>query len=180
MIKDLIQAAYDLTVRESEGVDEELQPKTGPAVPVGQGVPTLAPSVYQPISPQLADRFAMFGRWTTATHAHWLSLADMEAMWSEEAAAADPFLASVRESWRDGAEGWPNEASKLFRPERLSLFAGTDLDYQRIYLLWLEQEDEPEVWVYDPNGESRYPDLKAYLDAYMADDLSATERSWRA
>lgn len=179
MIEDLIEAAFTQTAGYWETAEDELKPKRHPPTPVGQGVPTLAPGVYQPISPQLADRFSMFGRWTTATHGHWLSLADMEALWSDEATAADPFIDGLRQMQREGAEGWPNEATKLFRPERLSLFAGTDLNYERIYLLWLEYEDEPEVWVYDPNGESRYHDLKAYLEAYRAEDVSAAERSWR-
>ena len=76
-------------------------------------------------------------------------------------------------------ENWPNEASALFRPERLSLFACSDLTNEKIYLLWLDFEDEPELWVYDANGESRYKDLAEYLTAYLADDVSAAGRAWR-
>jgi hypothetical protein len=76
-------------------------------------------------------------------------------------------------------EGWPNAAPVLFRPQRLSLFAASDLNYESIYLLWLEFEDEPELWVYDANGESRYKDLAEYLKAYLNDDLSAAGRHWK-
>ncbi|MCW4461239.1 hypothetical protein OK349_05930 [Sphingomonas sp. BT-65] len=79
-----------------------------------------------------------------------------------------------------GAEGWPNDPYILFRPERLSLFAGSEYNYEKIYLLWLDFEDEPELWVYDANGESRYRDLACYLRAYLTDDVSAASISWRA
>jgi hypothetical protein len=45
-------------------------------------------------------------------------------------------------------------------------------------LLWLDDEDEPELWVYDSNGESRYKDLAEYLKAYINDDLSAASKRW--
>ena len=48
-----------------------------------------------------------------------------------------------------------------------------------VILLWLDSTVEPEVWVYDCNGESRYKDLNDYLNAYINDDVSACERSWR-
>ncbi len=38
---------------------------------------------------------------------------------------------------------------------------------------------EPELWVYDCNGESRYKDLAAYLQAYIDDDVSASEVKWK-
>jgi hypothetical protein len=68
---------------------------------------------------------------------------------------------------------------RLFKPERLSVFACSDLTNEKIYLLWLDFEDEPELWAYDSNGESRYKDLREYLEAYLADDISAMERRWR-
>jgi hypothetical protein len=48
-----------------------------------------------------------------------------------------------------------------------------------MFLLGLEFEDEPEFWVYDSNGESRYKDLAEYLNAYLNDDLTAAERRWK-
>jgi hypothetical protein len=68
----------------------------------------------------------------------------------------------------------------LFKEERLSLFAISDLNSESIVLVWLDFEPEPEVWVYDANGESRYKNLEVYLDSYLADDVSAARRSWRA
>jgi len=65
------------------------------------------------------------------------------------------------------------------KPERLSLFACSDINYEKIYLLWLDCEDEPERWVYDSNGESRYKDLEGYLNAFLAGDISACERRWQ-
>jgi hypothetical protein len=126
----------------------------------------------------LEERFKLFGRWTTASHGHWLSASDMQALWSDD--GTDPFVEGVKQMRVASAEGWSNEASVLFRPERLSFFAGSEYSNEKIYLLWLDFEDEPELWVYDANGESRYRDLAAYLQAYLADDVSAASRSWRA
>lgn len=81
-----------------------------------QGIPTLKDGVYREISPMLAERYKMFGRWEKATHGHWL---------------------------------------------------------------WIDFEDEPEFWVCDSNGESRYMNIKEYLEAYLSDDVSAAERTWR-
>ena len=101
----------------------------------------------------------------------------MEALWKDS--IDDEFLDRVRSQRVGGERGWPKEASALFRPERLSLFACSDLTNEKIYLLWLDFEDEPELWVYDSNGESRYKDLAEYLNAYLADDVSAAGRRWK-
>jgi hypothetical protein len=183
MIKDLIEAAFAQTAKHWEAADpilDGLRPKLWPPAALRDEIPTLAPGVCRPCSPMLRERFELCGRWITATHGHWLSLTDMEALWSEAETAADPFLEGVKQSQITGTENWPNEASALFRPERLTLFAGSDYTYEKIYLLWLDFEDEPEVWTYDANGESRYRDLATYLRAYIADDVSAAEVSWRA
>jgi len=149
-----------------------------PAEQLGLGVPTLKSGTRQAFSPQLKERFELFGRWEVATHGHWLGLDDMEMLWRES--ITNEFLGRIRNQLAACEEGWPNSAPAIFKPERLTLFACSDLTNEAIYLLWLEFEDEPELWVYDSNGESRYKDLEDYLDAYLTDDVSASARSWRA
>lgn len=178
MIEDLIEAAFTKTAQYREDADEVLRPKMSTPVPFPHGIPTLEPGVFRPASPMLAERFNLLGRWTMASHGHWLSISDMEALWLKD--GADPFVEGVKQMQVAGAEGWPNDPSILFRPERLSLFAGSEHNYEKIYLLWLDFEDEPEFWVYDANGESRYRDLSCYLRAYLTDDVSAASVSWRA
>lgn len=178
MIKDLIEAAFAKTTAYLAADDEAFRPKLWSATPFERGIPTLEPGVYRPCSPMLRERFARCGRWTLASHGHWLSATDMEALWSDD--GADPFVEDVKQLQIASAAGWPNEASTLLRPERLSLFAGSEYNNEKIYLLWLDFEDEPELWVYDANGESRYRDLATYLQAYLAEDVSAASRSWRA
>ena len=51
--------------------------------------------------------------------------------------------------------------------------------YEMICLIWFDGTEEPELWVYDCNGESRYKDLAAYLQAYIDDDVSASEVKWK-
>jgi hypothetical protein len=101
----------------------------------------------------------------------------MEALWKES--VDNEFLDRVRSQRIARERGWPNEASVLFRPERLSLFACSDLANEKSYLLWLDFEDEPELRVYDSNGESRYKDLAGYLRACLADDVGAAEHRWK-
>lgn len=180
MIKDQVHAAFLKTTELWDGAVDGMEPRMEPPAPFSRGVPTLAPGVYRPCGPMLEARFELCGRWTIASHGHWLSAADMEALWSDTATAGDPLLYGVKQTQIDGMENWPNEASALFRPERLSLFAGSDYTNEKIYLLWLDFEDEPELWVYDANGESRYKDLEAYLQAYLAEDVGAASISWRA
>jgi len=147
-----------------------------PAIPLEHGVPTLKAGVYRPVTPQLKERYELFGRWEKATHGHWLGIDDMEILWQET--IADELLDGIKSTRVASEENWPNEVSALFRPERLSLFACSDITNEKIYLLWLDFEDEPEVWVYDSNGESRYKDLAEYLTAYLNGDLSASRHSW--
>lgn len=186
MIDDLIQR----TVTKTETIAAELNaarptrpppewaiPFRSDPEPSPEQIPTLARGVYRAVSPMLRSRFEAFGRWRLATHGHWLSIGDMAALWDE---TDDSLLREIAEMRNAGESGWPNEASALFRPERLSLFAGSDVSNEKIYLLWIDFEDEPELWVYDSNGESRYRDLAAYLQAFLDDDMSAAERSWRA
>ena len=141
-------------------------------------VPTLEAGIFRPVSPELARRFRALGRWLDATHGHWLSAFDMEALWQTE--IADPWLAAVRRQHVFAMEEWPNIASALFRPERLSLFAGSDVSSELVFLLWLDFEPEPEVWVYDASGESRYRDLNHYLEACLGEVPTTAGRAWRA
>ena len=175
MVQDLIEKAV---VKRRSFLNEKVRSRPLPATPLSKGVPTLRSGTYRPLSSQLQERYELFGRWETATHGHWLGIDDMEALWKET--IDDDFLDRIRIQRVAGEENWPNEASALFRPERLTLFACSDLTNEKIYLLWFDFEDEPEFWVYDSNGESRYKDLTEYLTAYLTDDVSAAERSWRS
>jgi len=111
-----------------------------------------------------------------ATHGDWLSINEMVSIASND--AVDGRIAEIIGYKNAAALDWPNDACGLFRSDRLSLFAGSDITYTRVYLLWLDEASEPELWAYDSNGEARYPNLDAYLRAVLSDDLSAYERKW--
>jgi hypothetical protein len=174
MIKELIEQAIQKTERIYA---PHINLRFTPAVPLERGIPTLKPGVFRPLTPQLKKRYEMFGRWENATHGHWLGLDDMETLWRD--AIDDQLLEEIKISRVAGEEHYPGDASSLFRPERLCLFAGDDNNYEKIYLLWTDFGEEPEPWVHDPNGTSRYKDLANYLKAYLADDLSASESPWQ-
>ncbi|WP_204524159.1 hypothetical protein [Corticimicrobacter populi] len=140
-------------------------------------IPSLMKGVYKDASPMLTARFARYGRWAHATHGHWLSVADMETLWQDD--IQDELLDQIKFQAECLKTDWDNNVFGLFREDRLSLFAGSDIGNEAIFLLWLDGCDEPELWVYDANGESRYANLEVYLAAYLADDVSAANVSWR-
>ncbi|EDH5631774.1 hypothetical protein S483_000485 [Salmonella enterica subsp. salamae] len=125
----------------------------------------------------LRERFEIYGRWENATHGNWLSIKDMEEVWVDD--IQDEFINSIKFHAECLKKDWPNHAFGLFKDNRLSLFSGSEIGNEAIFLLWLDDEAEPELWVYDSNGESRYKNLDEYLIAYLNDDLSASTRSWR-
>ena len=178
MIGDLISKSINEVEELWKDKSSSQQPSTSPAEPMPQGIPTLKKGIYRESSPMLTERYELLGRWTRATHGSWLSLLDMEELWKET--PPDDLLNRISLNRMAAEENWPNDVAALFRPERLSLFAGSDNGNERIYLLWLDFVDEPELWAYDSNGESRYKNLEDYLKAFLKDDLSASTRSWRA
>lgn len=145
-----------------------------PAEPHTMQIPTLQVGRYRPLSPQLTDRFALFGAWPEATHADWLSLTEMQDLW----APSSPVATARKQNVAIIAANWQNDAVALFKEDRISIFALSEEGTERMYLLWFDCIDEPEVWVYDTNGEAHYRDLKAYLQAYLDDDLTAYAKPW--
>lgn len=149
-----------------------------PDLPFQGKIPTLDKGVYQEASPMLIERFKTYGRWENATHGNWLSISDMKEIWNND--IQDDFIDSVKFNAECLKTDWSNHAFGLFKDNRLSLFSGSTIGNEAIFLLWLDDEIEPELWVYDSNGESRYKNFNEYLIAYLHDDLSASTRSWRA
>ena len=177
MVADLIQQCFEKKQAFRRAAPPARQPVMAAPEAFARGVPTLKGTGYREVSPMLAERYRMLGRWTNATHGHWLGISDMEAIRQPD--IADPVLQVVKQQQVSAEENWPNEASALFQADRLSLFAGSDLGNEKIYLLWVDCAEEPELWVYDANGESRYKDLSLYLAAYLADDVSAANAATR-
>lgn len=150
------------------------------ATRVERGIPTLKKGIYRKLSPMMKERFEFYGRWVHASHGSWLDVNDMELLWSESIDEEKHELI-CRIKWQilSLRDAWLDHAYSLFRDDRISVFAGSDNGNECIVLLWLELEDEPELWVYDSNGEARYKDLNDYLVSYLTDDLSAFDTSWR-
>ncbi len=73
---------------------------------------------------------------------------------------------------------WENDIANLFEKNRISVFAASEYTSERIYLIWLDNRSEPEIWVYDTNGLSRFKNLCAYLKAYLDDDITKTCTDW--
>lgn len=138
-------------------------------------IPTLFPGMYRKISPLLSVRYQMFGFWKNATHGDWLSINEMESLWKNE---KNQYIRNIERQIIATSENWPNDVYSLFQRKRISLFAGDENGFERIYLVWLDEVEEPELWVYDSNGTARYKDLQHYLMAYLDDDLSSYSQQW--
>lgn len=173
-ISELIDRAVD---RRSGFSPNRRSPRASPPTALGPGVPTLAAGVYRKFSPQLKSRFEHVGRWQSATHGDWLGLDDMEHLWIAE--SDDDWTKRINLSRIAAEENWGNDAAALFRPDRLTLFACHTDSNERIYLLWLDCTEEPELWVYDANGELRFLDLLEYLTIYVTGDTLLYSRPWR-
>jgi hypothetical protein len=101
----------------------------------------------------------------------------MERLWTP--GSQDDWTKGIYLSRIAAEENWGNDAAALFRADRLTLFAGHADTNERIYLLWLDWTEEPELWVYDSNGELRFVDLHEYLTVYVTDDTRHYSRPWR-
>lgn len=168
LLKKVVKTMMDMDLNRPE-----------PSYSDGRGVetiPTLDPSVQRAATPMLRKRFAFCGAWELATHGDWLSIDEIEALTRGD--MTDERLCGIDANRKASTLGWMNDAGGLFLPSRLTYFAGTRNSYERVYLLWLDDKAEPEVWAYDTNGEARYVNLDAYLTAYLADDFAAYDARW--
>ncbi len=133
-------------------------------------IPTLEHGYYREATPMLKERYLSFSYWRNATHGNWLSLEEMAMLWQDN---PSPYIIQLKSQIKAFSENWPNDASSLFKDNRVSVFAMDDNGNEHVYMIWLDDIEEPEFWTYDSNGMARYKDLKTYLEAYLSDDLSA-------
>lgn len=138
-------------------------------------IPTLEPNYYRPISPMLKVRFNILSHLLDATHGDWLSIKEMELLWDDD--IQDTRIRDIKNNLIANIENWENNAGALFKKNRLSLFAGSAYTYEQIYLLWLDGFEEPQLWIYDTNGEARFIDLDDYLKSFIDDDVTVYEKS---
>lgn len=139
-------------------------------------IPTLEKNTYRDVTPMLKARFELLNNLIDATHGDWLSIDEMKMLWNDS--IPDERLKDIQMILYSHIENWENNAGALFKKDRLSLFAGSAYTNEHIYLLWLDGIPEPELWVYDINGEARYRNLDDYLIAYIEDDLSQYDKNW--
>lgn len=134
-------------------------------------IPTLEKNFYRNITPQLLEIYKRISYWEDSTHGDWIAIETMELFWEK---TNNPLVCNVKSAM----ENWDNDIANLFQERRISVFAGSEFTYERVYLVWFDSVVEPEVWVYDVNGESRYKDLITYLKCYLEDDVSSLNQLW--
>ncbi|MDO6810690.1 hypothetical protein Q4603_18850 [Zobellia galactanivorans] len=136
-----------------------------------KAIPTLQKNCYKKLSPQLFVIYKEISYWEDSTHGDWIDFKTMELFWENtDNALVNNVKASI--------DNWENDIAKLFKESRISIFAGSEYTNERVYLVWFDSTEEPEVWVYDTNGESRFKDISCYLKAYLDDDLSTLNEQW--
>ena len=92
------------------------------------------------------------GKWINATHGDWLDTKEMESPWNED--EEDERLVGIVRNIKASMDNWEDHATGLFALNRISIFAASDNGYEMICLIWFDGTEEPELWVYDCNGES--------------------------
>lgn len=130
-------------------------------------IPTLKKGVYRKASPMLSVRYRQYSSILDATHGDWLSISEMEDLWLPYKQISDERISGIKRSLRSNIKEWDNNAGSIFQHDRLSLFAGSAYTYEQVYLLWLDDYIEPQIWVYDANGNSRFDNLDDYLIAFL-------------
>jgi hypothetical protein len=157
-------------------IEELLDDSTILPAETPERIATLSAGAYRDLTPQLAVRFSRLGAWHDSTHGDWLAASEIDKLSSGR--PDTPRLTRIHANLTAAAEHWADDASSLLRPERVSYFAASEFTSERVYLIWFDDHPEPEVCVYDANGESRYLDLASYLTAYLDDDAEAP-RTWK-
>ena len=130
-------------------------------------IPTLRKGVYRNISPMLSVRYRQYSSILDATHGDWLSINEMENLWLPYKQINDERIRGIKRSLNSNIKEWDNNAGSIFQHDRLSLFAGSAYTYEQVYLLWLDDYIEPQIWVYDANGNSRFDTFDDYLIAFL-------------
>ena len=144
-----IEELLNTTVALLEGDSEMTE-----AIDFSKGVPTLEKGIYRNVSPMLEARYKKLGGWIDATRGDWFDVKEMELFWTNE--TEDDRLAGIIQNVKASINHWEDHAAGLFAPNRVSIFAASESTSEIICLVWFDSVEEPELWVYDCNGESRY------------------------
>lgn len=168
-----IDSILEEVANELKNDSKMFQPESEQAL----NIQTLKKGVYRNLSPQLKARFSRMGAWHDSTHGDWLSMSEIEKLVSGNLDTSR--LKRIKTNFDAAAEHWANDVISLLLPERVSYFAASEFTYERVYLIWFDGYEEPEVCVYDVNGESRYVDLESYLLAYLKDDKESVIQTWK-
>jgi hypothetical protein len=160
---DAIQADFPRRKREAEA----FMANFGPFDPVEMiirspercdEIPTFSAPQSQVPSVMLRARFDYAGTWDTGWH-RWLSPLDM----SERMIAHEILL--HHRALRDHYEG---SAPMIFPDSQLTLFGVTEgVPDTLIYLVWIPDNEEPELWSYDNYEFQRFATLEEYLAWYL-------------
>ncbi len=135
------------------GLSEELEMRIQPPG-VATSLPTFDSNVRRELTPMLRARFGYAGKWDTA-HRIWLGVDDIgEAMQSGEVLL---YHDALRDNWADSAP-------MRFPDDKLTLFGITDgVPENLIYLVWTNENAEPNVWVYEGMTEQKFESVLDYL-----------------
>lgn len=136
-----------------------------PVQEVGDVIPALEKGKCHRISPMLKERFSLLGKWEDATHGDWLDLGEMKNLWLNES-DADERTKQFQSQIKAFVEHWEEHILSKVQRKNVTVFALSEYTYESIFLIW-KDAIEPEVWVYDVNGESHFKNIELYLVDYL-------------
>lgn len=117
-------------------------------------VPTFDAKLSRELTPMLKARFDYAATFRRGREV-WLSASEMASCVKQK--TVQGYHHALRENWDDSAP-------MLFSDERLALFGITEgVPENLVYLAWVNEGDEPEVWAYADFQTQKFANLVQYL-----------------
>lgn len=126
-----------------------------------ESIATFSAEVTRQLSPMLKDRFDYMGCCVCAGE-RWLAASEVSE-WVQKKSVVRYHL-TLREHWE-------NSAPMLFPDSRLSLFSVyKGVPDNLVYLVWAEEQAEPELWSYSGMNSNRFANLCEYLEWFLRNE----------
>lgn len=159
-IKDLLTRM--MAARENSG--EIGDPHSGEELDSLPGIMTLLPGHYRPLSPMLKQRFLQMGRWSDAHLSQdWLDISEVNR-W--------PTIAPILRRLELRKENWDFIPPGSESAENCSVFAVNPFELDETYLLWTQEQEEPQVWEYFGADFKMFLNLERYIEYILGDRQS--------
>lgn len=154
---------------ESEGVDKELFFEFQNPKKLGY-ISTLNKAVKRPLTEMLKSRF-LFASKMVIFEYHFFSIEEIDNCLENED------LMDTHQAYK---ADWEGSAPNSFPDEKLSFF-GSSLGFfgDPFYLVWKNDNEEPEVWIYMGQEEQRYPNIDIFFKEFIGGLMEECGVNWK-